>query len=156
MDFFHLLVNVLCLWQLGLMMEENLGARTVLLFVLVVAVISNTCQYLVAGPMFGGLSGIIMGILGFFLGFRPPFPAKSTSNAPLCQRAASGIFWIVLVRCIWSHGQHRPRGGVDNRRCIRLADGELDGSESLALDDLKHCHTGAYTRHQSGILRDGV
>lgn len=61
----HLIFNSVMLWFLGSQIEWFDGrARLVALF-LVISLVSNGLQYLVSGPLFGGLSGVVYGILGY-------------------------------------------------------------------------------------------
>jgi len=61
----HILFNMLWLWDLGNMIEARKGTWTLLLMVLVIAVTSNLGQYLRSGPSFGGMSGVVYGLLGY-------------------------------------------------------------------------------------------
>lgn len=64
-DFLHILFNMIWLWMLSRPMEERLGSRKMILFVLMVGVGSNVAQYLMSGPFFLGYSGVITGMAGF-------------------------------------------------------------------------------------------
>ncbi len=61
----HILFNMMWLWILSRPIEMRIGAFRTLLLSLVIAVISNTAQYLMGGPLFLGYSGVIMGLAGF-------------------------------------------------------------------------------------------
>lgn len=61
----HILFNAVMLWFLGSQVEWMDGkGRFIALFV-VTSLASNTLQYLVSGPLFGGLSGVVYGVLGY-------------------------------------------------------------------------------------------
>lgn len=60
----HLLMNGVMLWVFGRLMEPIHGAMSYLSIIIVIAIISNTAQYLVSGPLFGGFSGVLYGLLG--------------------------------------------------------------------------------------------
>ena len=64
-DFLHFLFNMLWLWLLGRMVEKNMHFLSYLIFVLVVAVITNTLQYLMTGPFFMGFSGVVSAMAGY-------------------------------------------------------------------------------------------
>lgn len=57
LNVFHLFFNMIWLVILGKMIEEKIGALRYLSLILIVAVASNTAQYLVSGPNFIGISG---------------------------------------------------------------------------------------------------
>ncbi len=61
----HILFNMLWLRDLGSMVEARKGPWKLLLLVLVLAGASNLGQYLVSGPTFGGMSGVVYGLLGY-------------------------------------------------------------------------------------------
>jgi rhomboid protease GlpG len=62
----HIVFNGLWLWELGAKVERVVGSLHMLGLFLVVAVLSNGAQYLFGGPaIFGGMSGVVYGLLGF-------------------------------------------------------------------------------------------
>lgn len=66
MDVLHILFNMLWLRDLGSMIEGRQGSTVLLLLVLVSAVLSNIAQfYLGPAPNFGGMSGVVYGLLGY-------------------------------------------------------------------------------------------
>jgi GlpG protein len=61
----HITFNVLCLLDLGGMIERRHGSLRLALLILAFAAISNVAQYLSTGPLFGGLSGVLYGLFGY-------------------------------------------------------------------------------------------
>ena len=62
----HIVFNCLWLWDLGAKVEKLVGPVNMLLLFLVIALISNTTQFRFEGPsLFGGMSGVVYGLLGF-------------------------------------------------------------------------------------------
>jgi GlpG protein len=62
----HITFNTLWLWELGSRVERATGSFNTLGLLLVIALVSNVSQYQFGGPgLFGGMSGVVYGLLGF-------------------------------------------------------------------------------------------
>ena len=61
----HIGFNMSWMWTLGRQIEFVRGSWRYGLLVLVVAIVSNITQLLVAGPNFGGMSGVVFGLVGY-------------------------------------------------------------------------------------------
>lgn len=61
----HIVFNSVMLWFLGSQVEWFDGRRRLVALFIVVSLLSNGLQYLTSGPFFGGLSGVVYGILGY-------------------------------------------------------------------------------------------
>jgi GlpG protein len=61
----HLIFNSVMMWFLGSQIEWMDGRGRLFILFLVTSVVSNSLQYLVSGPLFGGLSGVVYGLLAF-------------------------------------------------------------------------------------------
>jgi len=61
----HLAFNMLWFWDLGNMVEDRKGSLFLAIFILIVSGSSNWAQYLVSSPAFGGMSGVVYGLLGY-------------------------------------------------------------------------------------------
>lgn len=61
----HILFNGMWIIVLGIQIEKKIGHLKTILFVLLTAIFSNTCQYLMSGPNFLGLSGVVIAMCGF-------------------------------------------------------------------------------------------
>jgi len=90
----HVVFNTMWWWQLGGSIEKTLGKMTLLNLFLVSAIVSNVGQYLVSGPYFGGLSGVVYALVGFvwWLGWLAPEKGLSLSK-PIIGFL---LFWLVL------------------------------------------------------------
>lgn len=64
-SFPHILFNMLWLRDLGSMIEARQSTARLALLVAAVAAVSNFAQYYVNGPVFGGMSGVVYGLLGY-------------------------------------------------------------------------------------------
>lgn len=61
----HILFNMLWLRSLGTAIERRLGPFQLAALVIGIAIISNVGQYMLTGPSFGGMSGVVFGLLGY-------------------------------------------------------------------------------------------
>lgn len=61
----HIVFNMLWLRDLGGLVEHRHGSKYLLVFVLAASFASNLLQYFIAGPSFGGMSGVVYGLLGY-------------------------------------------------------------------------------------------
>ncbi len=61
----HILFNMLWLRDLGSMIEARQSSWLMAVLVLVIAVVSNLAQFYYGGPAFGGMSGVVYGLLGY-------------------------------------------------------------------------------------------
>ena len=61
----HLLVNSIWIFIFGTLIEKRQSVWVLVLLVLGVAGLSNLAQYVVRGPAFGGMSGVMCGLLGY-------------------------------------------------------------------------------------------
>ncbi|SRR6266511_1354223 len=87
----HLFFNMWGLLILGTMIERRQNTRVLSALVLFIAALSNLAQYLVNGPLFGGMSGVVYGLIGY-IWLRGKFDP------------ASGLFLdssVVTVQVIW-------------------------------------------------------
>jgi len=64
-NFLHILFNMSWLRSLGGAIEYVRGTRRFLILVTVIAVISNLAQLYWSGPAFGGMSGVVYGLIGY-------------------------------------------------------------------------------------------
>jgi GlpG protein len=92
--FLHLFFNMLWLRDLGSMIEARKSPWMLLLVVLVIAGASNLAQYLLSGPNFGGMSGVVYGLLGYVWMQGKFDPASQLSLEP--QTITLMIVWFFL------------------------------------------------------------
>ncbi|WP_045859403.1 rhomboid family intramembrane serine protease [Teredinibacter purpureus] len=65
-NFFHILFNGLWMWELGARVEQFSGKVRYLFLFVATAIGANYCQFLMTeGNIFGGLSGVVYGLLGY-------------------------------------------------------------------------------------------
>ena len=61
----HIVFNCLWMWDLGVRVEQVMGRLNMILLFVVIAVVSNVSQSMFEGGLFGGMSGVVYGLLGF-------------------------------------------------------------------------------------------
>ena len=61
----HIVFNMIGLWYLGLLLEHRIGHGLMFALVMTISLISNIAQLVISGPLFGGFSGVVYGLLGF-------------------------------------------------------------------------------------------
>jgi len=61
----HIAFNAYMMWVLGGVIERVKGSWNLLLMILLIAPASHFAQYFMEGPNFGGLSGVVYGLLGY-------------------------------------------------------------------------------------------
>ncbi|HAZ14754.1 MAG: hypothetical protein A2X86_10480 [Bdellovibrionales bacterium GWA2_49_15] len=86
----HILFNSLALKDFGAALEFSQGSKFVLWLTLFSALVTNTLQYCLTGPMFGGMSGVVYAFFGHFLGRQM---MKKTSAVQIPRQ---GMIWLVI------------------------------------------------------------
>lgn len=61
----HIAFNLLWLYQLGSAIEQRQSSQRMIILVIVIALLSNLSQFFWSGPIFGGMSGVVYGLLGY-------------------------------------------------------------------------------------------
>jgi GlpG protein len=91
----HIVFNCLWLWELGRRVEGVMGHFNMFMLFLVIAVVSNASQYVFGGPgLFGGMSGVVYGLLGFsWVGplLQPAWPIQPSRAIMLLM-----VGWLVF------------------------------------------------------------
>lgn len=125
----HLVFNMLWLWELGRAVEfAQSTARLAFLFV-VLGIFSNLGQFLAAGPAFGGMSGVIYGLLGYVWVYGRLHP--QTGMALPKPVAILMLAWFALC---WT-GLLGPIGNVSHT--VGLVLGMIIGAAGAGLERLK-------------------
>jgi GlpG protein len=109
--FLHVLFNSLWMWDLGRRLELLVGTKNYVLFFIVTAAISNIAQYRwAADNLFGGMSGVVYGLVGFIIVSHRLSPNKLTAVSP--SVLGFMLFWLVL--CMTGVIDYFVGGGVAN------------------------------------------
>ena len=90
----HLIFDTLWLWYFGRMIEGQQSSLLYFIVVLLIAFVSNTTQYLwEMSPNFGGLSGVVYGLLGYIWMWQTVIPSGRLRLPP----AMIGFMLLALV-----------------------------------------------------------
>ncbi len=107
----HIVFNSLWLWDLGSKVEQVMGSLNMLLLFLVIALVSNVAQFVFGGPsLFGGMSGVVYGLLGFsWVGasLQPRWAIRPASGIMLFM-----VGWLVI--CIFGIVEVLGFGAIAN------------------------------------------
>ncbi len=95
--FLHILFNMAWVWVLCQQLEARLGKLKICLMIVIIAVISNTAQYLMSGPFFLGFSGVVVGMTGFIWMRQKVAPWE---GYPLAKGMAVFLFLFVLAMLV--------------------------------------------------------
>jgi GlpG protein len=90
----HIIFNMMALLQLGSAVEQRQGTLRLAVIVLISAVISNLTQYFTAGPVFGGMSGVVYAVFGYIWMQSKFVPGSGLYMPP--QMVFMCVFWFFL------------------------------------------------------------
>ena len=96
----HLAFNMLWLLSLGTIMERVQGSWVIIFVVFMTAGLSNVAQFYATGPAFGGMSGVVYGLLGYIWmqsRFNPWFFMKLRKEIVLMMLIWFVVCWTGLV-----------------------------------------------------------
>jgi GlpG protein len=89
----HILFNMMWLWDLGGKIELRETSGFLVFFVLSVGLLSNLVQYFSSGPGFGGMSGVVYGLLGYvWIRSQKPGSGYSLNSAIVTLM----LVWLIL------------------------------------------------------------
>ena len=97
---FHIVFNMLWLWDLGGTVERIQGSSILLMLVLISGILSNVGQHLFTGPLFGGMSGVVYALLGYVWMqglFNPRFYASLNKAIVVMMLVWFVICWVGIV-----------------------------------------------------------
>lgn len=95
----HIVFNLLWWWYLGGMIERNAGKGKLLEITLLSAILSNYCESIVFGVNFGGLSGVIYGLMAYcwLIGVKKVKKGIYLENAMMILI----LFWLIAGYAGW-------------------------------------------------------
>ena len=79
--FIHILFNMMWMKDLGKIVELERGGNFFILFIITVSALSNCAQFFSTGANFGGMSGVVYGLLGYLWMYKK-FNAKAKFSLP--------------------------------------------------------------------------
>ncbi len=94
--FIHLLFNMLWLKDLGTAIERQESTGALAIMILTIAGVSNLAQFMAHGPHFGGMSGVVYGLLGY-IWIRGKFDPSSGYHVPPPTVVFMGVWFFACV-----------------------------------------------------------
>ncbi|WP_076542052.1 rhomboid family intramembrane serine protease GlpG [Shewanella sp. UCD-KL21] len=90
----HIAFNLLWWWYLGGKIETKLGSRPLIILLVVAGSLPSIVQYMMTGPNFGGLSGVVYAVVGYtwIMGQRQPQSGIGIPNSYM----GFMLVWLVL------------------------------------------------------------
>lgn len=98
--FIHIAFNLLWLYQLGSAIEQRQSSKRMLTLFIVIAVLSNLAQFFWSGPLFGGMSGVVYGLLAYLWiqgKFNPAAGLWLDKNTTIMMLIWFALCWTGLV-----------------------------------------------------------
>lgn len=96
----HIAFNLLWLYQLGSAIEQRQSSKRMLILVVIIAILSNLAQFFWSGPLFGGMSGVVYGLLAYLWiqgKFNPGAGLWLDKNTTLMMLIWFALCWSGLV-----------------------------------------------------------
>lgn len=96
----HILFNMLWLYQLGSTIEQCQNRKRMIILVILISVLSNLAQFFWSGPVFGGMSGVVYGLLGYVWAqgkFNPGAGIGLNQSTTLMMLIWFVVCWMGLV-----------------------------------------------------------
>ena len=96
----HIAFNMVWLYQLGSAIEQNYSIKRFAVLVLIISLTSNLAQFIWSGPLFGGMSGVVYGLLGYIWTqgkFNPYARIGLNQNIAIMMLIWFVICWLGLV-----------------------------------------------------------
>ena len=96
----HIAFNMLWLYQLGSAIEQHQSIRRMAILVIIISVLSNLAQFVWNGPGFGGMSGVVYGLLAYIWvqgKFNPRAGLGLDQNIAVMMLVWFVICWLGLV-----------------------------------------------------------
>ncbi|MEK9772260.1 MAG: rhomboid family intramembrane serine protease [Opitutae bacterium] len=107
-NFLHVLFNMFWLHDLGGQIEKRKGPKFLISFLLIIALVSNLAQFVLSGPAFGGMSGVVYGLFGYVWVKTRLDPADGFRLDPMVAMIMFGFFLVCFTGVFggianWAH-----------------------------------------------------
>lgn len=96
----HIVFNMVWLYQLGSAIEQHYSIKRMAILVFIISLTSNLAQFIWSGPLFGGMSGVVYGLLGYVWiqgKYNPYSTIGLNQNIAIMMLAWFVICWLGLV-----------------------------------------------------------
>ena len=96
----HIAFNMIWLYQLGSAIEQRQSIKRMAVLVIIISLLSNLAQFYWSGPSFGGMSGVVYGLLAYIWvqgKFNPRAGIGLEQNIAIMMLVWFVICWMGLV-----------------------------------------------------------
>jgi GlpG protein len=132
----HIIFNMLVFKDFGPLIEHQHGLKRALIWIAAIALFSNVAQYLVQGPQFGGMSGVLFGMLGIIWTYKVFNPESEFSLPKSSVTMLLVWFFMCLFGLIPNIANTAHAVGLTVGMLIGIFLGENDRKISDAKDNI--------------------
>lgn len=129
----HIIFNMLVFKDFGPLIEHQHGIKRALIWVAIIALFSNVAQYLVQGPQFGGMSGVLFGLLGIIWTYKVFNPESEFSLPKSSVTMLLVWFFLCLFGLIPNIANTAHASGLTVGMLIGIWFGQSDQSKHIRL-----------------------
>ena len=108
----HILFNCMWLHSLGSQIEKKKGTKFFITFILCTAIVSNLSQFVITGPAFGGMSGVVYGLFGYVWIKSRLDPGDGFYIDPVVAMIMLGFFLVCFTGAFGSVANWAHAGGL--------------------------------------------
>ncbi|PIK15283.1 rhomboid family intramembrane serine protease [Halobacteriovorax sp. JY17] len=135
--FMHILFNLMWMKDLGKIIEREKSSNFLLVFIVIIGTLSNFSQFLISGPNFGGMSGVVYGLLGYLWMYKRINKEAEFSLPKSDVMLMIGWFFLCLVGVfVFAIANMAHAVGLTLGMLLGIFYGARDSKESTSIRDI--------------------